>query len=81
MIRTHVVFNIHEENVAICDYVNRVFAGPRFFEYEAEEVQLVAGILTKLHPTVLAQSAFLERPHTRKGLINAVSMIEWKFLC
>jgi len=79
MIRDHVVFNFHEEGGAIRDYVDRVFAGARILEYEAEEEQLVARVLMNLHPTVLAHSAFLERPRTRKELINAVGLIEEKF--
>ena len=51
----------------------------RFLEYEAEEEQLHAHVLMNLHPTVLAHSAFLERPRTRKELINAVGLIEGKF--
>ena len=32
-----------------------------------------------LHSTVLAHAAFLERPRSRKDLINAVSLIEKRF--
>jgi len=32
-----------------------------------------------IHPHVLAQVAFLERPHSRKELHNAVPLIEEKF--
>jgi len=79
MIRDHVVFNFHEEGGAIRDYVYRVFATARFLDYEAEEGQLVACVLMNLHTTVLAHSAFFERPRSHKELINAVGLIEEKF--
>ena len=36
-------------------------------------------IVMSLHPHVLAQAAFLERPHSRKELHDAVRLIEEKF--
>ena len=47
----------------------------KFLEYKAEEEQLVARVLINLHPTVMAHSAFLDRPRTRKKLINAVGKV------
>jgi len=79
MIRDHVVFNFHEEGGAIRDYVDRVFAAENFLQYKAEEEQLIAHVQMNLHPTVLAHSAFLERPRTRKELINALGLLEEKF--
>jgi len=56
-----------------------VFAAARFLEYEADEEQLVGRIVMNLHPAILAHVAFLERPRSRKELMNAIGLIEEKF--
>jgi hypothetical protein len=73
------VFNFHQEKEALRDYVNKVFAVAGFLQYEAVEEELVGRIVMNLHPTVLAHAVFLERPRSRKDLINAVSLIEKRF--
>jgi hypothetical protein len=42
------------------------------------EQQLVDRILMNLHPSILAHTAFLDRPRSRKELYGAVAMIEEK---
>jgi len=79
MIREYIVFNFLEEDGTIPDYVARVFVAANFLQNKAEEEQLVARDLMNLHPTVLAHSAFSERPRTRKELINALGLIEGVF--
>ena len=60
-------------------YVDKVFAAAGFLQYGATEEQLVGRIVMNLHPSVLAHTAFLDRPHTWKELISAVGLIEEKF--
>ena len=79
MIQDLNVFNFHEEGQSLRDYVDRVFAAVKFLGYCADEQQLVGRILMNLHPSILAQAAFLERPHSRGELYNAVGLIEEKF--
>jgi len=73
------VFNFHEEGHALRDYVDRAFAAAKFLQYEAAEVDLVGRFVMNLHPTVSAHTTFLERPRSRKELMNAVGLIEEKF--
>jgi len=56
--------------------VSKVFAAASFLQYEAVEEEFVGRIVMNLHPTVLAHSAFLDRPRSRKDLINTVGLIE-----
>ena len=35
-------------------------------------------ILMNLHPSVLAHAAFLDRPHTKRQLLDAIAMVEEK---
>jgi hypothetical protein len=79
LIGDHIVFNFHHEKEALRDYVIMVFSAAGFLQYEAVEDDLVGRIVMNLHPTVLAHAAFLERPRSRKYLINAVGLIEEKF--
>jgi hypothetical protein len=76
LIRDHIVFNFHYERKALRDYVSKVFAAASFLQYEAVEEEFVGRIVMNLHPTVLAHSAFLDRPRSRKDLINTVGLIE-----
>jgi len=78
MVRDLIVFNFHEERQAPREFVDRVFAAAKFLEYEAEEERLVGRIAMNLHPAILAHAAFLERPHSRKELMNAIGLIEEK---
>ena len=61
------------------DYESKVFAASNFLQYEAVEEEMVGRIVMNLHPTVLAHAAFLDRPRSRKDLINAVGLIEESF--
>jgi hypothetical protein len=77
-IRDHIVFNIQNVNEALRVYVSKVFAAASFLQYEAVEEELVGRIVMNIHPTVLAHAEFLDRPRSRKDIINAVGLIEEK---
>ena len=79
MIRDHIVFNFHNEGQALRDYVEGVFAAAKFLQYGADEEQLVGRIVMNLHPTILAHAAFLDKPHSRQELLDAIGLIEEKF--
>jgi len=64
MIQDLITFNFHEEGQSVREYIDRVFAAARILAYDVDEQQLVDRIVMSLHPHVLAQAAFLERPHS-----------------
>jgi len=78
MVRDLIFFNFHEEGQALRELADRVFAAARFLAYEADEERLVGRIVMHLHPAILAHAAFLERPRSRKELMNAIGLIEEK---
>jgi hypothetical protein len=61
------------------DYPDKVFSAAKFLGYAADEQQLVDRVVMNLHPSVLAQAAFLDRPHSRDQLYSAVGLMEEKF--
>ena len=63
---------------SVREYIDQVFSAARFLEYDAEEQSLVDRIVMNLHPDVLAQSAFVDRPHSRKELYDVVVIVEEK---
>ena len=60
--RDLIVFNFHDEGQRLREYVDQVFAASKILEYEAGEEQLVDRIVMNLHHSILAHTAFLERP-------------------
>jgi hypothetical protein len=79
LIRDHIVFNFHPEREALRGYVSKVFTAASFLQYEAVEEELVGRIVMNLHPTVLANAAFSDRPRSQKDLINAEGLIQETF--
>jgi hypothetical protein len=75
------VFKFHHEGQSVTDYIDKVFAAAKFLGYAADEQQLVDRIVMILHPSILAEAAFLKRPHSRVQLYSAVGLIEENFLC
>jgi hypothetical protein len=73
------VFNFHHEGQLVRNYIDKVFAAAKFLGYATDEQQLVDRIVMNLHPSILAQAAFLERPHSRAQLYSAVGLIEERF--
>jgi hypothetical protein len=45
----------------------------------ASEEELVNRVVLKFQPSVLAQAAFVERPRSRRDLIEVVKLMEEKF--
>jgi hypothetical protein len=60
-------------------YIDQVFQAAQFLQYEAMEQQLVDRVVMNLHPQVLSQAAFLEKPRSHKDLYRLVGLIEEKF--
>jgi len=78
LIRDLITFNFHSEGTPVREYIDLVFSAARILEHESQEQSLVDRIVMNLHPKVLAHSAFMERPHTRKELYGIVGIIEEK---
>ena len=66
--RDLITFNFLQEGQSTREYIDQVFTAAEFLKYEADEQELVDRIIMNLHPSVFAQAAFLERPHSRKDL-------------
>ena len=78
LIRDLITFNFHDHTTPVRDYIDQVFSAARFLENDAEEHSLVDRIVMNLHPDILAQSAFVDRPRSRKELYDVVGMVEEK---
>jgi len=76
LVRNLIVFNFHGSGQSVRAYIDRVFQAAEFLQYEALEQQLVERILMNLHPNVLKQAAFLDKPSTRKELMGVISLVE-----
>ena len=76
LVRDLLAFNFHESGQAVRTYIDRVFQAAEFLQYEASEQQLVDRILKNLHPNILKQAAFLDKPSTRRELIGVIGLIE-----
>jgi len=63
----------------MCVYIDQVFQTAEFLQYEATEPQLVDRVVRNLHPQVLSQAAFLEKPRSRTELYRLVGLIEETF--
>jgi len=79
LIRDLIVFNFHGEGQSMRVYFDQVFQAAEFLQYEATEPQLVDRVVMNLHPQVLSQAAFLEKPRSRKDLYRLAGLIEEKF--
>ena len=78
LIRDLIIFNFHQEAMPVREFIDQVFPAAKILEFHAQEQELVDRILMNLHPSVLAHSAFLHRPRSRKELNNVVGLIEEK---
>ena len=76
LVRNLIVFNFHERGQSVRGYIDRVFQAAEFLQYEASEAQLVERIVMNLHPDILRQAAFLDKPTTRKELRRVISLVE-----
>jgi hypothetical protein len=76
LIRNLIVFNFHQEAQSLRKYIDDVFKAAEYLQYDASEEQLVDRVLMNLHPAVLAQSSFLDRPRSCKELLQVVGLIE-----
>jgi len=76
LVRNLIVFNFHESGQSVRGYIDRVFQAAEFLQYEASEAQLVERIVMKLHPDILKQAAFLDKPTMRKELRRVISLVE-----
>jgi len=79
LIRDLIVFNCHGEGQSMRVYFDQVFQAAEFLQYEANEPQLVDRVVMNLHPQVLGQAAFLEKPRSRKDLYRLAGLIEETF--
>jgi len=79
LVRDLITFNFHKETTPVREFIDQVFSAARILEYEASEQSLVDRIIMNLHPTILAQSTFVDRPHSRKELYEIVGITEEKF--
>jgi hypothetical protein len=78
LIRDLITFNFHDHTTPVREYINQVFSAARFLGYDAEEQSLVDRIVMNLHPDILAQSAFVDKPRTRKELYDVIGIVEEK---
>jgi len=79
LIRDLIVFNFHGEGQSMRVYFDQVFQAAEFLQYEATEPQLLDRVVMNMHPQVLSQAAFLEKPRSRKDLYRLAGLIEEKF--
>ena len=79
LIRDLILFNFHENRQPMRLYRDQVFQAAEFLHYEATEHQLVERVIMNLHPDILNQAAFLDKPRSRKELGRVVGLIEEKF--
>jgi len=78
LIRDLITFDFHDRAIPVREYIDQVFSAARILEYDAQEQELVDRVVMNLHPDVLAHSAFLDRPHSRKDLYDVIGLIEEK---
>ena len=78
LIHDFITFNFQDRMTPVREYIDQVFSAARILGYDAEEQNLVDRIVMNLHPDVLAQSAFVDRPNSRKELYDVVGIIEEK---
>jgi hypothetical protein len=79
LIHDLITFNFQGKGQPIREYIDRVFSAADFLNYQATEQELVDRVVMNLHPSILVQATFLERPHLRKELTSTITLIEEKF--
>jgi hypothetical protein len=62
LIREFIVFKFHSKEVPLRTNINEIVDAAEFLNYLGTESELVDWILMNLHPDILVQSAFLQRP-------------------
>ena len=76
LVRNLIVFNFHERGQSVREYIDKVFQAAEFLLYEASEPQLVERIIMNLHPDILRQAVFLDKPTTQKELRRVINLVE-----
>jgi len=79
LIRNLIVFNFHQKNMQVRTFIDQIFQAAEFLSYGATEQQLVERIIMNLHPEILKEAAFLNRPNTRDEVFRVVNQIEERF--
>jgi hypothetical protein len=78
LIRELIVFKFHSKEVPLRTYIDEIVHAAEFLNYLGTESELVDRILMNLHPDVLAQSAFLQRPSSFHELRKLTGHMEEK---
>jgi len=78
LVRDLITLNFHKQSMPVREYIDQVFSAAQFLEYNAEEQSLVDRVVMNLHPDILAHSAFVDRPHSRKELYDVIGIVEEK---
>ena len=79
LIRKLIVFNFHQKNMQVRNFIDQIFQAAEFLSYGATEQQLLERIIMNLHPEILKETAFLNLPNTRDELFRVVNQIEQRF--
>ena len=56
-----------------------MFQAAEFLKYGATEEQLIERVVMNLHPDILNNAAFLEKPRTRRELYRVIGLLEERF--
>jgi len=75
-IRNFIVFNFHQKGVQVRTFIDQNFQAVGLPSYGATEQQLFEMIIMNLHPEILMEAAFLNKPNTRDELFHDVDQIE-----
>jgi hypothetical protein len=78
LIRELIVFKFHSKEVPLRTYIDEIVDAAEFLNYFGTESEMVDRILMNLHPDILAQSAFLQRPSSFHELRILAGHIEEK---
>jgi hypothetical protein len=78
LIRERVVFNLHQQEQPLRQYIQQIFRVAKFLKYPASEEQLVDRVIMNFHPSVSAHTGLLDRPKSLKELLRVVGLIEEK---
>jgi hypothetical protein len=73
-----IVFKFHSKEVPLRTYIDEIVDAAESLNYLGTESELVDRILMNLHPDILAQSAFLQRPSSFQELRKLAGHIEEK---
>jgi hypothetical protein len=78
LIRELIVFKFHSKEVPLRTYIDEIVVAAEFLNYHGTESELVDRILMNLHPDILAQSAFMQRPSSFHELHKLAGHVEEK---